>query len=258
MITKKLTLLLPIPILILIFLLISAFNQAKAPQEIKPLPPNVFARIIFFGDSITRAGDLPKGYVSIVRDSLNKEYPNPSVEVIGSGVDGNKVPNLQARLKEDVIANSPTHVVIYIGVNDVWHFYDSRREPGTDRKVFEQGLRDLIKQIRESGSEVLLCTPGVVGEDPDSNTPVNQLLIEYAEISRTVAKTSGVHLCDLRSAFEKYLRTNNPNKADRGILTTDRVHLNGKGNRFVANFMLDHLRPLLNSQAKNKVNSEQK
>lgn len=178
--------------------------------------------------------------------------------MIGSGVDGNKVPNLQARLKKDIIANSPTHVVIYIGVNDVWHFHDSRREPGTDRQVFEQGLRDLIKQIRAVGYEVLLCTPTVVGEDPDSNTPVNQLLIEYAEISRTVAKTSGVPLCDLCSAFVKYLRSNNPQKLYEGILTTDGVHLNDQGNLFVANVMLDNLRPLLNAKSKKNVNSPQK
>ncbi|MFM2063900.1 MAG: hypothetical protein RLZZ507_3571 [Cyanobacteriota bacterium] len=257
MITEKLTLLLPIPILILLFWLIREFNKEKAPPETSTLTPT-FARVIFFGDSITRAGNQQKGYVTIVRDTLQKEYPNPTVEVIGSGIDGNKVPNLQARLKKDVITKGPTHVVIYIGVNDVWHFYGFKQETGTQRQVFEQGLRDLIKQIRENGSEVSLCTPSVIGEDPDSSKPVNQLLIEYAEISRKVARTSGAHLCDLRSAFEQYLKNNNPDKVDKGILTSDGVHLNDQGNLFVANFMLNHLRPLLNKQAQINVNSQQK
>jgi lysophospholipase L1-like esterase len=213
-----------------------------------------FARIIFFGDSITRAGDLPNGYVSIVRESLKREYSNYSIDVIASGIDGNKVPNLQSRLKTDVLAKRPTHVVIYIGVNDVWHFYDSRKEPGTGKKEFEQGLRDLITQIQNAGSEVLLCTPSVIGEDPNSDTPVNQVLMEYADISRNVAKTSGIYLCDLRSAFEKYLQTNNPNQVRKGILTFDGVHLNDEGNRFVADFMLEQLRPLLNSQTQKNVN----
>jgi lysophospholipase L1-like esterase len=257
MIVKKPTLLLLIPILILLYWLLREFNKEQVPKETSNLTPT-FARIIFLGDSITRAGDQPKGYVTIVRDTLQREYPNPTVEVIGSGINGNKVPNLQARLKKDVITKRPTHVVIYIGINDVWHFYGFKQETGTQRQVFEQGLRDLIKQIRETGSEVSLCTPSVIGEDPESNTPVNQLLIEYANISRTVARTSGVHLCDLRTAFEQYLKTNNPNKAYQSILTSDGVHLNERGNLFVANFMLDHLRPLLNPKAQINVNSPQK
>ena len=94
-----------------------------------------------------------------------------------------------------------------------------------------------------------MCTPSVIGENPDSSTPVNQLLMDYADISRTVARTSGAHLCDLRSAFEQYLRRYNPDKAYEGILTRDGVHLNDEGNRFVANFLLEHLLPLLTPQA---------
>lgn len=234
-------------ILTLILVLLGGFVKDKLLP--KPSALNTtFSRIIFLGDSITQAGVKPDGYVTIVADSLKREYSNSSLEVIGSGISGNKVPDLQARLEKDVIVKNPTHVVIYIGINDVWHFYGFNKVTGTGREVFEQGLRDLIKQIRATGSEVSLCTPSVIGEDPDSKTPANQLLMEYAEISRTVASTSGVHLCDLRAAFEQYLRSNNPNKADKGILTIDGVHLNDQGNRFVANFMLNHLRPLLSPQ----------
>jgi lysophospholipase L1-like esterase len=87
--------------------------------------------------------------------------------------------------------------------------------------------------------------PSVIGEDPDSTAPVNQRLRDYAEISRTVATTSGAHLCDLRTAFEQYLRTHNPDRAYEGILTSDGVHLNDRGNRLDADVLLAHLRPLV-------------
>ncbi|NJL45036.1 MAG: hypothetical protein HC922_03395 [Leptolyngbyaceae cyanobacterium SM2_3_12] len=67
----------------------------------------------------------------------------------------------------------------------------------------------------------------------------------YAQISRTVAATSGAHLCDLRRAFEQYLRIHNPNQLYEGILTSDGVHLNDRGNRLVADVLLGHLRPLI-------------
>ena len=212
-----------------------------APNTASPAP----VRIVFLGDAITEAGVQPTGYVTLVADSLKQRYPDRAIEVIGAGISGNKVPDLQARLERDVLAHEPTHVVIYIGINDVWHFYEFDHVTGTERDVFEQGLRDLIAAIRQAGAEVLLCTPSVIGEDPGSDTPVNQRLIDYAAVSRTVAGASGAHLCDLRAAFEQHLRTHNPDKAYEGILTSDGVHLNEAGNRFVAGFMVDHLSPLL-------------
>src|SRR5262249_44270418 len=78
-------------------------------------------RIIFLGDSITQSGAGPKGYVTLVKSALKKDQAELKVEVIGAGISGNKVPDLQKRLKRDVIDKKPTVVVIYIGINDVWH-----------------------------------------------------------------------------------------------------------------------------------------
>ncbi len=233
------------PVLLLfILMLLGGCAREEARPEARTASPAP-ARIVFFGDSITEAGVQPSGYVTLVADSLKRSYPDRAVEVIGAGISGNKVPDLQARLERDVLAHEPTHVVIYIGINDVWHFYEFDHVTGTERDAFEQGLRDLVAAMQEAGAEVLLCTPSVIGEDPGSDTPVNQRLIEYAEISRAVANTSGAHLCDLRAAFEQHLQTHNPDKAYEGILTSDGVHLNEAGNRFVARFMVDHLSPLL-------------
>ena len=229
---------------LLILMLIGGCAKEEARPEQEP-PPNAPTRIVFLGDSITEAGAQPGGYVALVADSLKQRFPTRSIEVIGAGISGNKVPDLQARLERDVLAHEPTHVVIYIGINDVWHFYEFDQVTGTERDVFEQGLRDLIAKMQEAGADVLLCTPSVIGEDPGSDTPVNQRLIDYAEVSRTVASTSGAHLCDLRAAFEAHLQTHNPDNAYEGILTSDGVHLNEAGNRFVASFIVDHLRPLL-------------
>ncbi|MEM9265510.1 MAG: GDSL-type esterase/lipase family protein [Cyanobacteria bacterium P01_F01_bin.13] len=230
-------------VLLLILILLKGYNKVNTRSE-SMISPEQLTRIIFFGDSITREGVQPDGYITIIADSLKQQYPDRPIEVIGAGVDANKVTDLQGRLKRDVLAKHPTHVVIYIGINDVWHFYGADQLTGTNREVFEQGLRDLIAQIQNAGIEVSLCTPSVIGEDPDSDELVNQLLMDYANISRTIAKTSGTHLCDLRSAFEQYLRNHNLDQSYEGILTRDGVHLNDEGNRFVADFLLEHLSTL--------------
>src|SRR5689334_18245616 len=78
-------------------------------------------RIVFLGDSITQGGVGPKGYVTVIKNVLMEKHPDLGIEIIGAGISGNKVPNLQARVDKDVIAKKPTIVFIYIGINDVWH-----------------------------------------------------------------------------------------------------------------------------------------
>ena len=190
-------------------------------------------RIIFFGDSITQLGVKPKGYVTIIQDSLRALRGEIGTEVIGAGISGNKVPDLQKRLQHDVLDKKPTVVVIYIGINDVWH-YALPNLKGTPKEEFESGLKEIIAAIQKTGARVILCTPSVVGEKNDGTNPQDAMLDQYSAISRRVAKETGSRLCDLRDAFTQYLRLHNSNNVEKGILTYDRVHLNDEGNRFVA------------------------
>ena len=115
-------------------------------------------RIVFFGDSITLLGVKPNGYITLIKDSLSKKFP--SIEIIGAGIGGNKVPDLQARIDADVIAKNPTIVVIYIGINDVWHFI-TPGQVGTPKDKYEAGLEEIIGKIQKTRARVILCTPTV-------------------------------------------------------------------------------------------------
>src|SRR5262245_47016925 len=81
-------------------------------------------RIVFLGDSITQGGVGPKGYVTLIDKALQEKQKALGIEIVGAGISGNKVPDLQNRVEKDVIAKKPTVVVIYIGINDVWHGQD--------------------------------------------------------------------------------------------------------------------------------------
>jgi len=192
-------------------------------------------RIAFLGDSITEQGAQPGGYVAIVKDSLTKSSGG-ATQVIEAGISGNRVPDLLARVDRDVIAKKPTLTIIYIGINDVWHWAMFNR--GTPKGEYEAGLKELIGKIQGAGSKVILCTPSVIGEKRAGTNPSDGLLIEYADISRSVAKAMNVQLLDLNAAFASYLQSQNVHNAEHGILTTDGVHLNAAGNKFVADQML--------------------
>ncbi|MFT5304249.1 MAG: lysophospholipase L1-like esterase, partial [Mariniblastus sp.] len=171
-----------------------------------------------------------------VKRVLAREYPDRNIEVIGAGISGHKVPDLQKRLDRDVLSKKPTVVVIYIGINDVWHSVSNR---GTSKADFESGLKDIIKQIKAVGAKVILCTPSVIGEKTDASNKLDSMLDEYAAISRKVAKETDSKMLDLRDRFLDHLKAHNPLNVPKNILTGDGVHLNEAGNDFVAAQMLD-------------------
>ncbi len=197
-------------------------------------------KIIFFGDSITELGGKPNGYVTLVADSLRAKFGENAPEVINAGISGNKVTDLQARLGRDVLSRKPTVVVVYTGLNDVWHFATPGLK-GTSKDVYESGLRDIITRIRSGGARVILCTPSVIGEKANGGNPQDEMLNEYAEASRTVAKETNCELGDLHEIFINYLKDHNPDNISENILTVDGVHLNDEGNLLVARSMLKAL-----------------
>jgi len=205
-------------------------------------------KIIMLGDSITQGGGDPQkeknpnpnGYISLVQKALNEKHKDLDIKVFNKGISGNKVSNLQARLQKDVLDLKPNVVFIYIGINDVWH-WDLPKHTGTTKEEFEAGLKDIIGKIKAIGGRVILCTPSVIGEKTDGSNKQDKMLAEYAEISRGVAKAEGLTLCDLNAAFTAYLKENNKENKEKGVLTGDRVHLNPAGNKLVAETMLKAL-----------------
>ena len=146
---------------LLVAMLFTVHSVVAAEEAPKPLQKG--DRIVFLGDSITQAGAGPKGYITLIQNTIKEKHPDLGVEVIGAGISGNKVPDLQRRLEKDVLAKKPTLVVIYIGINDVWHG-ENDPSKGTPKDKFEAGLKEIIGKVKEAGGRVVLCTPTVIGE----------------------------------------------------------------------------------------------
>lgn len=213
------------------------FAQRRAPKA-TPISLRDGDRVAFFGDSITQAGANGKGYIKLIEADLPTRLPNAKVELIGAGISGHRVPNLLERVERDVLAKKPTIVIVYIGINDVWHSQSGR---GTSKEDFEAGLRDLVAQFTAANIRAILCTPSVIGEKATGTNPLDTMLDEYAAITRAVAKSTGTSLLDLRQQFVAHLNAHNEADAAKGVLTSDGVHLNDAGNRFVADRMLEAL-----------------
>jgi lysophospholipase L1-like esterase len=198
-------------------------------------------KVIFFGDSITQMGMQPGGYIALMKDILVKQGIS-NYDLVGAGIGGNKVYDLYLRMPEDVFAQSPDIVVIWIGVNDIWH--KSNHGTGTDADKFEKFYRAIIKQLQANKAKVMLVTPAVIGEKNDYSNQQDDDLNMYSQIIRSIAEDTNLPLCDLQAVFHLYEVNNNTANAGEGILTVDGVHLNDAGNRLVATEMWSVLRDI--------------
>jgi lysophospholipase L1-like esterase len=197
-------------------------------------------RIVFFGDSITQAGVGPNGYITKLQKMLQDKGTASQYELIGAGIGGNKVYDLYLRMDDDVLAKNPDIVVVWIGVNDVWHKASSGT--GTDADKFEKFYTAMIKKLQAKNIQLVLCTPSTIGERTDYSNQQDGDLNHYSNIIRRLAKANNCGLIDLRTSFHDYNMKNNPDNKESGILTTDRVHLNEKGDTFVAERMMEGLK----------------
>lgn len=191
-------------------------------------------KVILFGDSITQQGVRPGGYITLMQQSTS-EY-----ELTGAGIGGNKVYDLYLRLEEDVLNKKPDVVIIYVGVNDVWH--KQTHQTGTDPGKFVGFYSAMIKKMQSQGIKVVVCTPAVIGERTDFSNAQDGDLNSYSQLIRDLAKQYNCTLVDLRKEFLAYNLVHNPENKESGILTTDRVHLNPAGNKLVAELMMKALK----------------
>jgi len=210
-------------ILVPLFLLAVAFMPQKKNK------------VIFFGDSITQQGANAGGYIMRIDSMCRKEGMSDRFEFTGAGIGGNKVYDLYLRMEDDVLAKNPDVVIVYIGVNDVWHKATSGT--GTDADKFEKFYNAIVKKLKDRNIKVILCTPAAIGEKTDFTNQQDGDMNAYSNIIRGLAQKNNLALVDLRKVFLEYNLKNNPDNKDRGILTTDRVHLNAKGNQLVADEM---------------------
>lgn len=207
-------------ILLLLSLLISGFMMQTKKK------------IVFFGDSITQQGAGADGYIKKMDSILAAKNQSANYELIGAGISGNKIYDLYLRMDADVLAKNPDAVVIYIGINDVWHKRTSGT--GTDPDRYERFYNAIIKKLKEKNIMVYLCTPSVIGEKTDFTNQLDGDLNQYAVLVKKIAAANNCAVIDLRQAFLDQLKASNLENKDRGILTTDGVHLNKEGNIFVA------------------------
>lgn len=194
-------------------------------------------RILFQGDSITDAGrnwsndvDLGKGYAHLVEASLGFEAPN-QYEFFNRGISGNRIVDLYARIKRDVINLKPDVMSILIGVNDVWHEVGDNPN-GVDNDKFFKIYSMFIEEIKEAlpNIKIMILEPFVL-EGPATTEHWEYFDTETkkrAQMARKIAEKFGLPFIELQKGFDE-LATKAPNTYWLG----DGVHPTAKGHEFI-------------------------
>lgn len=108
--------------------------------------------ILFQGDSITdccrdrnNTFDLAKGYPNLVMATLNVDEPY-TYTAYNRGISGDRIADLYARIRKDMINLKPDYISILVGINEVWHGY--AYDNGADEKKFEMIYGLLIEELQ--------------------------------------------------------------------------------------------------------------
>ena len=108
--------------------------------------------ILFQGDSITDAGrardndsNVGVGYPVLVKGTIGFEHPG-EYTFFNRGISGNRVVDVYARIKSDIINLKPDVMSILIGVNDVWH--EVSKENGVDAEKYFKIYSMMIEEIK--------------------------------------------------------------------------------------------------------------
>ena len=138
-----------------------------------------------FGDSITELGIKKGGYIDLLNNRIASNGQVNQYEFLGAGIGGNKIYDLYLRLEKDVLNKNPNVVVIWVGVNDVWH--KSSKGTGTDYDKFGLFYDAVVQKIQANGARVIIVTPAVIGERNDQSNPQDGELNLYANWIRKYA-----------------------------------------------------------------------
>ncbi len=110
--------------------------------------------ILFQGDSITDAGrprdndaTYGAGYPALVSAELLSSEPG-EYTCLNRGISGNRIVDVYARIKIDIINLKPDVMSLLIGINDVWH--EVVRQNGVAPDKFYKIYSMLIEEIKEA------------------------------------------------------------------------------------------------------------
>ena len=205
--------------------------------------------ILFQGDSITDCGrdrnsatSHGVGYPLRVRGKLFADAPC-QYNTYNRGIGGNRIVDLYARMRIDILQLKPDYMSILIGINDVWHEYT--RGNGVAAPKFEKIYSMLIEEVLEElpNLKIMIMEPFVLPGSATCNTEEHPHRWEYfrsecelrAAAARRVAERFNLTFVPLQEMFDKV----EADMPEMGYWLGDGVHPTAAGHELLTRRWLE-------------------
>lgn len=196
-------------------------------------------KILFQGDSITDSGrsrendkSMGTGYPLSVKSHLGFEYPG-KYEFINKGISGNRVVDVYARIKSDILNVKPDVMSLLIGVNDVWHEL-SDSPNGVDAEKFYKIYDLLIGEIKKDlpDIKIMIMEPFVLkAQATEENWDYFKKEVKKrAEIAKRIAEKYDLPYISLQDGFDELCK-----KMPANYWLADGVHPTPMGHEYIKN-----------------------
>ena len=201
-------------------------------------------KFLFQGDSITDAdrrrdneSNYGYGYPNLVASYYLKNMPG-KISFINKGVSGDRIVDVYARIKMDIINLKPDYMSILIGVNDVWHELNEQNGVATEK--FEKIYSMLIEEIKEDlpDIKITILEPFVL-KGPATTEKWDLFsagVKEKALAAKKVAEKYGLNFVELQKKFDEACE-----KAETTYWLTDGVHPTAAGHEIIKEALVEAL-----------------
>lgn len=217
--------------------------------------------ILFQGDSITdfyrnyaEYSHMGMGYALQVQAQLGLEQPN-KYSFLNRGISGNRIVDVYARIKSDIINLKPDYMSILIGVNDVWHELGGNRN-GISSEKFEKLYCMLIEEILEvlPNINIMIMEPFVlegsataaIEDEPERWNVFYTEVRKRAEVAKRVAKKYNLVFIPLQERFDEVALL-----AENSYWLYDGVHPTAMGHGVIKREWMKAFETLVNREGEN-------
>ncbi|MBR1970655.1 MAG: SGNH/GDSL hydrolase family protein [Clostridia bacterium] len=193
-------------------------------------------RILFQGDSITdawrdRENDANSGigYSLLVKADLGFEFPG-KYEFFNRGIGGNRIIDVYARIKRDIINLKPDVMSVLIGVNDVWH--ELEIENGIDADKYFKIYDMLIEEVKNAlpNIKIMIMEPFVLkGTATRENYEYFDAEVKKrAMMSKKISEKYSLPYVELQDGFDELSKN-----IDASYWLYDGVHPTAMGHEYI-------------------------
>jgi lysophospholipase L1-like esterase len=193
--------------------------------------------VLFQGDSITdgcrsRTQDWEHGdaYCTLLNAEITYNYPG-QYDFLNRGCAGNRIVDLYARIKPDIIHLKPDILSILIGVNDVWHEVGDNPN-GVDNEKFFKIYSMLIEEIKAAlpNIKIVILEPFVLkgGATEGAWEYFSTEVPKRAAMAKKIAEKFSLPFIPLQEGFDKLCES-----APASYWLGDGVHPTPNGHEFI-------------------------